>query len=647
MPYNPNEIWGGKNGMNGQPADLPQPSAPEAEREAEIFAAVNAPKDASVVAVPVVGGMPEEPPSFFRRHGLVLFTIGIFLLIGIAGIIYYLLLPPPVPDVAITFSNPGSVTLGLPFPLSITVANESKKNLMGGELSVTLPKGVAFAATGTPPDQNALVIPFETIAAQAVESPQTIELIATSSPGIAGTAQTVAAAFAYETTSTGATQYTADANAALTIGTQAALSLSYSAPSSIFSGTNFALGVNYANNTTQTLQGVELVMQYPPAYQFASSGPMPPADVNNTIWNIGTLAPNATGTIIIMGDIPGPAQAQYQLNGTIGASFGGQNYPAFTGPANFVITPLPLSLVITLNNSSTYVAGLADNLTYILTYTNNSNVTFQALSVSATLAGQMYDLTTLATNGSFNSKNDTITWYTANTPGLASLAPGQSGLVTFTVNTKKAFPSGGSDYTLAVSAEVQSPTVPPDTQGSSTVSLASMTSQVGGEVALTGAGYAKETAVSSITNTGPYPPKVNQPTTYTIHWNIVNYSTEINNVTVSAYLQSGTTFTGLATSTISSSSITYNAGTGLVTWTVPSIPAGAGVAGAAPAEAVFQVSNTPAVNQINQPVTLVGATTLTGTDAFTGAAINESAQSITTLFPDDPSASGQSGDVTQ
>jgi hypothetical protein len=141
---------------------------------------------------------------------------------------------------------------------------------------------------------------------------------------------------------------------------------------------------------------------------------------------------------------------------------------------------------------------------------------------------------------------------------------------------------------------------------------------------------------------------VDQPTDYTIHWDIANYATDATSVTVSAYLQSGTTFTGAATSTgLASTSLPiYNAGTGEVTWTIPFIPATTGVI-SPPVTTIFQVSNTPAVNQVGQAVTLLGPTTLTATDVYTGATVTATAAAVTTRLPNDPSVSGQTGDVIQ
>jgi uncharacterized repeat protein (TIGR01451 family) len=646
MPdYNPNAIWGSK-----EKKYVYHPPGDPTSYTAAPLGAQNLPPSGS----PPPGGKnndnggggfngQQRPPSFFRRYGLILFTIGIFVAIGLAAFIYYLLLPAPAPNIAISFSGPDSIMIGQPFPVVITVANDSKSVIQNAQLNIMLPSSSLAFASGTAPAQD-----VGTVSSGTINPPMTIWLVA-APPG--GTTQTVSATLTYQVANAASTTFTtAAANTALAIGTQSTLSLLYSAPSAIFSGQNFDIAVNYQNDTAQTLQGVQLQMQYPPAFHFVSSSTTTPMDAGDDTWNLGALAANATGTLVIAGNIVGPANAPYSLTGTIGATFSGQNYPAMSRSVNFTVTPSPLSLALTLNDTSTYVAKLGDSLNYTLTYANNSNVTFKNVNVSATLAGAMYDFSSLQTDGSFNSKTNTISWSAANAP---TLAPGQSGSVTFTISTLAAFPLalvskgyGNGAYDFNVTAKATSPTVIPNAAGTNTTSVTALPSKMGGEITLAANGYYKE-ASSSIANTGPYPPTVDQPTEYTIHWDIANYATDATSVTVSAYLQSGTTFTGAATSTLASTSLpTYNAGTGLVTWTIPSIPTATGVIGL-PVSAIFQVSNTPAVNQVGQTITLMGRTTLTATDAYTGEAVQATAAAITTQLPNDPYANGQTGDVTQ
>jgi hypothetical protein len=199
------------------------------------------------------------------------------------------------------------------------------------------------------------------------------------------------------------------------------------------------------------------------------------------------------------------------------------------------------------------------------------------------------------------------------------------------------------NYTLAISGTIQSPTVLPDTSGTNTISVMTAQNKIGGAITLTSQGYWQS---------GPYPPKVDKPTLYTINWKITNYSTDVQNITVSAYLQSGTSFIGMASSTASSTStssipaLVYNAGTGLITWTIPSITAGTGIVDA-PISTSFVVSNTPAVNQVGNDITLLGAANLSATDGFTGGAFSLTTKPITSALPDDKSFGTGLRQVTQ
>jgi hypothetical protein len=88
--------------------------------------------------------------------------------------------------------------------------------------------------------------------------------------------------------------------------------------------------------------------------------------------------------------------------------------------------------------------------------------------------------------------------------------------------------------------------------------------------------------------------------------------------------------------TSASSTLTCDPATGLVRWQIPLIPATTGITGK-PLEAVFQIQNTPAVNQIGQDVTLMGSSALTAVDGFTSSSLRDVVPQITTTLSDDKS----------
>ena len=91
---------------------------------------------------------------------------------------------------------------------------------------------------------------------------------------------------------------------------------------------------------------------------------------------------------------------------------------------------------------------------------------------------------------------------------------------------------------------------------------------------------------------------------------------------------------------------TYDAATGLVTWNLPNLPAGTGVQ-SNPAEAIFQITNTPAINQVGQVVTLMNQTNLSAHDTFTNSTLQASADPIMTFLSKDTTVAGEDGRVVQ
>ena len=635
-PYNPNSIWTSKENPN-----LPRKARSEVRPQLKEVAAGPGP-DAS----PSPSQEPHEtliirPPhkrSFMAQYGLWMFGIGIVVLIGVAVAAVQLFKAPAKPATTVTISPPSSIAVGVPFTVSISAANDSAGTLSGAVIALQLPQGVSFVGDG--PATQVKEYPQGNLDAGAVVT-QTSTLIVTGNPD---TLYALSAKFLFATPQTPSTTYETDQAASFSAG-PSPVSLTYSAPTSIVSGQTFPFTVNYVNNGSQPVAGARVTIAYPDgnAYAFATSS-LPVAtgtyDGTSNAWDLGTLAPGQSGSFTVTGTLVGAAHAQYQLTGTVTTNAGGRDYPMNVQPLNLALVPAPLSLAVALNGTSTYVASAGDSLNYTLTYTNNSSVTMAGVKITAALAGRMFDLASLQTNGSFNSRTGMVTWYAADTPALASVAPGQSGSVSFSINTKSAFPirlPSDKDYSLRVMGTIASPTVIPGAPGTSTVSVVSATNKVGGAIAL---------AAKGLWQSGPYPPKVDQPTSYTIDWEITNYSTDAANMTVSAYLKSGSAFLGAASSTETTSTPTYDPGTGLVTWTVPFVPAGTGIVDP-PMKAEFTVSNTPAVNQVGSDVTLLGQTTLTASDTWTGQPLDAQAGEITTALPNETSLTNGARSVTQ
>lgn len=554
-----------------------------------------------------------------------------------AGTYYFFLRGPGNLNVGLEFQKPNQILLGDPFVLSLSLANYSESVLKNAKLSLLLPEGVSFV--GESQGRRVAETAVGDLGPGSINQ-QSFNLIVTSGPD---TLKHVQARLVYAASQNQNAQFESSAEADILVG-QPAVGINFSAPQNVFSGQDFVIKVDYVNNTGHDFKNIRLKIDYPPIFKFQRSTVDTESGSNNS-WNLGTLSAGSAGAISVTGSIVGPEKSFFNFSGFLMADFLGGTYTINTQTVSVAISPAPLSLEVLLNNINDYIAHPGETLNYTLNFKNNSDVIMQNVTIQAKLIGEMFDFITLKSDGSFNSLNNTLSWIAANTPGLMSLAPGQSGSVDFSIKLKDSYPIrllSDKNFILKVQGQIESPTVPPNTTARKTVSVASLENKVEGKLELAAFALWRD-AASGILNSGPYPPKVNQPTQYTIHWRLTNFAADVTGITISAYLQSGSRFTGKVKSNTDNPP-TYNLNSGLVTWLVNSLPATKGVI-SQPAEAIFQMENTPAVNQLNQNVQLVSETRVEWTDSFTGNNLQATALPIDTSLPYDKTIGAQNRTV--
>ena len=560
--------------------------------------------------------------------------IGIIFLVVlvVSGGAYFFLRGGSSPNVSLEFSKPDQVLLGQPFSVTVSFSNYSESVLKNAKLSLALPEGVSFV--GQLPDQKVMEQTVGDLGVGSL-SQQTFSLIVTSG---SQSLKRLTAKLVYATEENRKVQFGGKANADIPVG-QSAISLNLGTPANVFSGQSFEVKVSYQNNTNEDFKNLGLKIDYPPIFRFQKST-LDPTSGNN-FWRLGALSRGSDGSFTITGSVVGPEQSFFNFNANLTADFLGQNYTLGTQTASAAISVAPLSLSISVNESADYIAKIGDTMRYILRYRNNSDTALQNAVIQAKLTGELFDFQTARSNASLNSLTNTFSWTVGNTPELLSLAPGQEGTVDLEIRLLGVFPIrrlSDKNYTLKAQAEIQSPTVPQNTTAEKTLSVANLETKVAGEVVIDAKAFFRD-AASGFLNSGPFPPKVNVATQYTIHWIITNYSTDVANIQVSAFLQSGSRFTGKFKSNLEGQPPVFDQNSGRVLWQVRSIPATKGIVGQ-PAEAIFQIETTPAVNQIGQELPLLSETKIQALDSFTNLTLESSDGPLTTSLPDDPTLEG-------
>lgn len=532
----------------------------------------------------------------------------------------------------ITLELPEEIIIGAPFDLEVGIANESDNILEDAELSVELPADVVFL--GSPADKT---IDFKILGnlGQGSLTQESFRLLAT---GGENTVKEIKVTVNYLPSSLGSKFEKTQSVAFSVVG--AGTEFDIAVPQKVFSGEEFDAVVTYKNTSGGDLTGLRLKISYPPVFAFKSASLAP--DFGNNVWELGDLRDNSAGKITIKGQLVGPDDAFFEFKTSLDAEFQGRNYTIAERTASIAIEPSPITIQIALNGSQDYVAYADEDLRYTINFLNNTDVALNDVIVRAKLAGEMFDLSSVASNASLRSSDNTLIWNTANTQGLSVLAPGANSAVSFSLKTKDSYPIkrlSDKNFMLKVEVQVESPTVPYNVASEKTLAVAKMETKVGGQLLVDAQGFFRD-AASGIVNKGPWPPKVGQPTNFTIHWFLYNYSTDVSNVELKAFLGSNVKVT-LIKSNIASAPA-YNDRTQEIAWNIDRIQATKGVL-TSPVEAVFQVELTPAVNQAGSGATLMQTTLLTVTDDFTGASLRSQDAPVTTDNLNDPTVSASQG----
>ncbi len=565
---------------------------------------------------------PSQKISWLKWLGL---ALGAAALVGF-GLFYFSSDGARSGGISLEFAKPDQIFVGQPFVVGVSFSNPSDRVLKEITFSLSLPDGISFL--GQAPGQRITEQTIGDLGPGGIGE-QSFHLIAI---GGNQTLKRIDAKLSYKIAGSNA-GFEERSGLDLVIG-QPAISLKFDIPEKVVSGETFEIKLQYQNNSGQEFKNLYLKVDYPAIFKYQSATKQ--AERGNNYWKIGDLERGGNGDLSIRGSVIGQELSFFGFNAALTADFSGETYTVNTQSANLEIASSPISVSITANGSPTHIARIGESVTYSVNFRNNSETTFENITVRAKFVGELFDFTTAGTDVFLNSLTNTFTWTLANTPTLARLAPGESGSVALTIRLKDNFPArrlSDKNYTLKVQAEVESPTVPIGTTAPKTLSITALETKVAGKIGIDTKGYFRD-ASSGILNSGPYPPRVNQPTQYTIHWIVTTEAADFKNIRLTSFLQSGSKWTGILKSNVDTQPA-YDPSTGRVTWEITNLPANKGIVGTA-AEAVFQIENTPAVNQVGQEIVLLANTLLRAEDAFTGLSFEESHEPVSSGLPDDP-----------
>ena len=405
--------------------------------------------------------------------------------------------------------------------------------------------------------------------------------------------------------------------------------------------------VRYISNADIPFDNMYIKLEYPPGFTFKES--VPQEQVEEGIWALGTLDPGESGFISVKGIITGDEGEIKSFRAGVGTfneiTRQWSAYSEASGETKIAVTPLFISA--SLERHSGEFINPGESLFFMVRYRNNTSSTIRNVTLRTFLemgpeldsSSGFLDFSSLSIDGKgvFSALDRAVVWGPANVAELRELAPGKEESLSFNIQTKERPPvRRDSDKNLIVRlrSRIDAAGIPPELEGINLTSEDKVEYKVRSRILF---GARAIYGSSPITNSGPLPPKVGEKTTYTIVWEIRNFTNDLRDVEVKATLPPNIQWENVVSG--QDTKISFDLSSGEIKWRIGDVKAATGVLTPALTSA-FQVSVVPTEADLGNEINLLNKSELFATDIFTGEKRVEENRELTTELRDDPTSQG-------
>lgn len=412
------------------------------------------------------------------------------------------------------------------------------------------------------------------------------------------------------------------------------LTLEFDLPSKLENEKEIQFLLNYFSNLDYPLSEARIIVEYPGGFKFLESFP---EALEKTEWEIPYLKKAEGGRIKIKGILSGQPGEYLDFKAKLGIWLNGEFVLLKETKKEVVIIKPLLYLSQQINGFSNYIASPGEVLNYEIFFRNIGNTSFENLFLLVRLEGEAFDLSTLKSElGEVKPNDNLIIWDWKRVPELRFLDVNVEGKVKFEVKLKEVWSLSEGGKNITIKTKVNLAQVNQEFQ-----------TKVNSKLEISQKGYYNDEIFG---NSGPFPPKVAERTTFTITWQVKNHYNDVRNVKVKALLPEGVELTGKIFPNKESSKFSFDSQSREIVWIVEEkkekekeiLRAGTGVLGPGP-NVSFQLALTPALNQKGKILTIISEAEITGEDLWTGKDIKGKASLIDTTLVDDQLISDHSG----
>ncbi len=556
-----------------------------------------------------------------------LFIVSLIFFVGALGVALF-----SVYKGAITLSskNVEVVILGNSFvaggealPIQVDITNKNSSDLVESELTLSYPKGSTDIAGG---DLERIKKPLGTIASGKTKT----EGFSVILYGEQGTSRTVTATLEYKLVGSNAT-FVKEKTFSVMINSSP-VSLTIDAPASATSNQPFIINIRTVFTGDTLLDNAIVRVEYPNGYIFSSA--IPAANTGTNTWDLGDLVKGTERTISIKGKLVGEQQDEKSFRIYIGSRTSETDARiavAYNSALQSIIIAEPFiggqiivagetSDVVALPNGST-VSGSID-------WKNNAAIAITDPQFILSITGDNVDIDSInAPGGYYDKLEKTITWNNQTSLNIARLEPGDVGKLPFSFNSKQ--PKSGMAADVALSLSVKGTFPDRDFFQDSVSGIDQKVVRFASKLQFAAQALY---SIGPIKNTGPFPPRADQDTFYTVQWFMRPVENSLSGATATATLPIGVVWTGAISP--QSEIVTYSPETRVVTWNIGSMTKANNTPSVRTVS--FQVRVRPSKSQIGSRLTLVSETKVQATDSIANTPVSTLRAELTNELSTDP-----------
>ncbi len=545
-------------------------------------------------------------------------------------------------NIDINVKAPVSISGGDSVPFEVEIKNNNGVPLTGADLTVTYPLGAKEVSDTSLPakriDQSLGTI----LPGQSIKKNLTVALF-----GGENEKKDIVITLEYKIT--GSNSLFNKTKTFSVLISSSPVSIVVTGPKEVNTNQSVDFNVEVTSNSSTVIKGLLLKAEYPFGFSFTSA--TPETFSKDNVWLLGDLEPGAKRTIKFSGVLSGQEDEERGFNFSVGSQSKidttAIDVPFSSFFSSVTIKRPFVSADVTFNGIGTveYVSTAGSKISTVIKWRNNLAYEVSDVSIIVKMNGNAVDKASVQVeDGFYRSIDNTITFSKMTDKNLATLEPGQEGESKFAFNSFGANSVTGAGLTnplITLDLSVEGRRVDYQNGPEDVLFADSRKIKITSEPQLAAKALYY---VGPFHNTGPLPPKAEKETTYTVTWTITNQLNNLSNAKVSATLPPYVKWLGIVSP--EKEKMDYDSGTGLLTWNVGNVTAGAGAV--VPArEASFQISFMPSVNQIKETPDLVGDSVLTAKDNYTLTTVTDSFSPLNTSLRSDPYFKTGSESVTE